>query len=202
VPRRRPTAVYWGRFNPPHEGHLRVIRRFRERYRLVVVIGSSERSNERTNPFSGRERRAMLEAYLKERGVRGVHVVTQNDGPSVPWALDTLIRRCHPDALLLSREKSALARRAERRVPVVWFARRGTVSSTRIRWAIARGDPSWKRLTGRSVVRLIERYDGVRRIRRAYGRPAPASPRTGRASGRRGAPRSGPTGKVSFLPAT
>ena len=140
----------------------------------MVVIGSAEHSNERTNPFSGRERRAMLEAYLKERGVRGVHVITQNDGPSVTWALDAMIRRCHPDALLLSREKNALARRVERRVPVVRFARRGTVSSTRIRWAIARGDPSWKTLTGRSVVRLVERYNGVPRIRRAYRRLAPA----------------------------
>jgi len=151
-----------------------VIRRFRETYRLVVVIGSAEHSNERTNPFSGRERRAMLEAYLKERGIRGVRVVTLRDGPSVAWALDALIHRCHPQALLLSGEKSALARRAERRLPVVRFARRGTVSSTRIRRAIARGDPSWKSLTGRSVVRLVERYDGVRRIQRAYGRRRPA----------------------------
>jgi len=135
----------------------------------VVAIGSSEHSNERTNPFSGRERRAMLEAYLKERRVRGVRVITLNDGPSVASALDTLIRRCRPEALLLSREKRALAERAERRVPVVRFSRRGTVSSTRLRRAIARGDPSWTELTGRSVARLIERYDGIRRIRRTYG---------------------------------
>jgi len=172
MPRRRPTAVYWGRFNPPHEGHLRVIRRFRARYRLIVAIGSSERSNERANPFSGRERRAMLEAYLKERRVPGVRVVTLKDGPSVAWALETLIRRCRPDVLLLSREKNALAARAKQRVRVVRFARRGTVSSTRIRRAIARGDPSWIALTGRSVAKLVVRYDGVRRIRRAYRRRA------------------------------
>ena len=111
----------------------------------------------------------MLEAYLKERRVRGVRVITLNDGPSVASALDTLIRRCRPEALLLSREKRALAERAERRVPVVRFSRRGTVSSTRLRRAIARGDPSWTELTGRSVARLIERYDGIRRIRRTYG---------------------------------
>ena len=174
MPRQRPVGVYWGRFNPPHEGHLCVINRFRDEYRLVVAVGSSERSNERENPFSGRERKAMLEAYLKERGVRGVRVVTPNDGPSEAWALASLIRRCHPDVLLLSTEKRALATLAERRVPVVRFARRRRVSSTRIRRAIATGDPDWKALTGRSVVRLIERWDGVRRVRRAYGTPEPA----------------------------
>lgn len=174
MPRRRPVGVYWGRFNPPHEGHLRVIRRFRDDYRLVVAVGSSERSDERSNPFSGRERKAMLEAYLKERGLRGVRVVTLSDGPSEAWALDALIRRCHPDVLLLSTERRSLATLAERRVPVVRFARRGTISSTRIRRAIATGDPGWRTLTGRSVAELIDRWDGVRRIRRAYGLPGPA----------------------------
>ncbi|HYB79230.1 MAG TPA: adenylyltransferase/cytidyltransferase family protein [Thermoplasmata archaeon] len=173
---RRPVAVYWGRFNPPHKGHLQVIRRFRRRYRLIVVVGSAERSNTRRDPFSGRERKSMLEAYLRERRIRGARVVTLNDGPSVTWALETLVRRHHPDVLLLSDEKSSLATRAAQRVRVVRFARRGTVSSTRIRRAIARGDPSWSVLTGRSVVRLIERYHGIRRIRRAYGVPEPASP--------------------------
>lgn len=166
---RRPVGVYWGRFNPPHEGHLRVIRRFYRTYRLIVAVGSAERGNERRNPFRGRERKAMLEAYLRENQVRGVRVVTLRDGPSVAWALENLVRRCRPEVLLLSREKSALANRAKRRVPVVRFARSGTVSSARIRRAIVRGDPSWKALTGRSVVRLIERYDGIRRIRRTYG---------------------------------
>jgi nicotinamide mononucleotide adenylyltransferase len=154
-----------------------VILRFRSAYRLVVAVGSSERSNERSNPFSGRERKAMLEAYLKERGVRGVRVVALNDGPSESWALDALMRRCHPDVLLLSTEKSRLATLARRKVSVVRFPRRGSVSSTRLRRAIATGDPVWKTLTGRSVAELIERRDGVRRIRRAYGMPDPARSR-------------------------
>ena len=178
MPSRRPIGVYWGRFNPPHEGHLRVIRRFRKDYRLVVAVGSSERSNERSNPFSGRERKAMLEAYLRERGVRGVRVVTLNDGPSETWAVEALVRRCHPDVLLLSSEKRRLVRLAERHVPVLRFPRRGTISSSRIRRAIASGDPVWKTLTGRSVVELIERWDGVRRIRRAYRRSILPKPRS------------------------
>lgn len=169
VSRRRPVGVYWGRFNPPHRGHLRVVRRFRDRYRLVVAIGSSEHSNERSDPFSGAERKAMFEAYLREEGIRGVRVVPLNDGPSASWALDLLVRRCRPDLLLLSTEKDVLTDLAERRLPVVRFARNGTVSSTQIRDAIAAGNPRWKSLTGRSVARLIVRWDGVGRIRRAYG---------------------------------
>jgi len=110
----------------------------------------------------------MLEAYLREAKIRSVRVVTLLDGPSVSWAIGNLIRKCRPDALFLSTERSTLADRARRRVRVVRFRRTGEVSSTRIRDAIAAGRDDWKRLTGRSVARWIVRLDGERRIRAAY----------------------------------
>ena len=178
------TGVYWGRFNPPHQGHLSVIRRLRDQCRLVVAIGSSEHKNEKTNPFSGAERKAMLESYLQESGIRGVRVVSLNDGRSRSWAVENLVRKCQPDVLYLSDESSLLAELAERRIPVVRFPRTGTISSTRIRDSIASGDDRWKALTGRSVARLIVEMDGPRRIQRAYGRGRPADPAPSRRSGR------------------
>lgn len=168
--RARDRGVYWGRFNPPHRGHLGVIRRLRRRWALVVAVGSSERRDERSNPFSGAERKRMLEAYLREERIDGVPVVTLRDGRSVAWAVANLIRRCRPDVLLLSTEKSALADRAGRQVRVVRFPRTGRISSTRVRDAIAAGSDAWRKWTGRSVAELIEELDGVRRIQRAYRR--------------------------------
>ncbi len=170
---RLPTGVYWGRFNPPHKGHLGAITRFKNRYNLIVAIGSAEHRNERTNPFSGTERKAMMMALLKEAGIDGLRVVTLADGPSETWSVENLIRRCKPEVILLSTERrgsldAALARSGVR---VTRFRRTGTVSSTRIRDSIAAGTEEWRRLTGKSVATLIENYDGPRRIRRAYRRP-------------------------------
>ena len=170
--RHRP-GVYWGRFNPPHRGHLAVIRGLRRKGPLVIAIGSSEHANERENPFRGAERKAMLEAYLEESGIEGVRVVTLRDGPSESWALDHLIRRCHPGVLYLSTEKSVLADLAAHRVSVIRFPRTGTMSSTRVRDSIAAGDDRWRSWTGHSVARLIEQRDGLRRVREAYARDAP-----------------------------
>ncbi len=172
--RRRPVGVYWGRFNPPHRGHLGVIRRFQDRYRLLVAIGSAEHRNERRNPFSGNERKAMMEALLQEAGVDGVRVTTLADGPSVRGSVENLVRRCRPDAVILSTERrgsldAALARAGVR---VARFRRTGTVSSTRVRDSIAGGTEEWRRLTGEAVATLIEQYDGPERIRRSYGRAA------------------------------
>jgi cytidyltransferase-like protein len=182
--KRDATGVYWGRFNPPHQGHLSVIRKLNKEWNLIVAIGSSEHRNERSNPFSGAERKRMLESYLDELKIRGVKVVTLKDGPSQSWSVANLIRKCKPDVLFLSTEKGELAELAQRRVPVVFFRRTGRISSTRIRDSIASGDDAWKRMTGGSVARWIARLDGVRRIRTAYG----GSPRD---AGRREAPPDG-----------
>ena len=181
--RRRRTGVYWGRFNPPHMGHLAMIRRFRRRCRLIVAIGSSEHYDELTNPFRGSERRRMLESYLEEMGICDVRVVALNDGASEGWALENLLKKCSPDLLFLSDERETLAALAEGKVAVVRFRRTGTVSSTAIRRKIASGDPDWKRMTGNTVVRLIEKYDGPARIRRSFDRAKPTE-RAGRAAGR------------------
>jgi nicotinamide-nucleotide adenylyltransferase len=168
--RKLATGVYWGRFNPPHKGHLRVIRRLNREWDLIVAIGSSEYRDEKKNPFSGAERKRMLEAYLKESKIRGVRVVTLNDGRSVSWAIDNLIRKCRPDALFLSTERSELARRARRKVAVLLFPRTGGVSSTKIRDSIASTTGTWRKLTGKSVAKIIVELDGIRRIQVAYGK--------------------------------
>lgn len=147
---------------------MSVIRRLSRRWNLIVAVGSSEHRNERTNPFSGAERKKMLESYLRELMIEGVHVVALNDGKSESWAIDNLIRKCKPEVVFLSTEKSDLAELVEGRVRVVRFKRTGDVSSTRIRDSIAAGSQDWKRWTGRSVARAILELDGVRRIRKAY----------------------------------
>ena len=167
-----PIGVYWGRFNPPHKGHLGLIRRFHHRYRLIVAIGSAEHHHERRNPFGGRERKAMIESYLKEAGIDDERVATLEDGDSETWSVESLIRKSKPDAVILSSERrggldAALTRAGVR---VVRFKRTGNVSSTLIRHIIATDDPEWSNLTGRSVAKLIEEIGGVERIRRLYAR--------------------------------
>ena len=165
---RRLKGVYWGRFNPPHRGHLEMIRRFRALCSLTVAIGSAEHRDEKANPFSGAERKAMMEAYLRESGIRDVRVVTLADGPSIAWAVDHLIRRCHPDCVFLSTERSRLPVLVQRRVRVVRFRRTGRVSSTRIRDSIAAGKDDWIKLTGNSVVCWVNSHNGIDRVRRTY----------------------------------
>ncbi|MDG6995019.1 MAG: adenylyltransferase/cytidyltransferase family protein [Nitrososphaerota archaeon] len=163
-----PVGVYWGRFNPPHKGHLSVIKKFNQRYNLIVAIGSSEHNNEKRNPFSGRERKLMMEAYLKEQKIKDVRVVTLNDGKSKSWAIDNLVKKCKQEVLLLSENHEMIGLATSKKIHVLSFKRTGSLSSTMIRDLIASGSGKWRNLTGKSVVRLIVKLNGINRINTVY----------------------------------
>lgn len=64
------TALYIGRFQPFHLGHLSVIKNaLKESDRLIIGIGSSQESKTKNNPFTARQRIKMIRSALKEAGI-------------------------------------------------------------------------------------------------------------------------------------
>lgn len=72
-------GVFWGRFNPPHKGHLQVIKHLLENEcrELVVAIGSALASHSERNPFTGGERLLMLKPMLEEAGLGEKTIIVQ-----------------------------------------------------------------------------------------------------------------------------
>ncbi len=165
---KKTVGVYWGRFNPPHKGHIALARRLVKKVDLLTIaVGSAESKNTKRNPFSGDERVEMLKSYLREEGIRVKDVIAVEDGDSWASSIDNLFEKCGRFDVLFTDHKT-IARLVGNRVKVVSFERRGDVSSTLIRESIAKGE-EWENLTGKSVVSLMRRFDGIARIRRAYG---------------------------------
>lgn len=57
-----------GRFQPPHLGHMHLLKQAAELGEVIVVVGSAEKSRVTNNPFSCRERLEMLKQALVEGG--------------------------------------------------------------------------------------------------------------------------------------
>jgi bifunctional NMN adenylyltransferase/nudix hydrolase len=78
------TAVFIGRFQPPHLAHLKTITRALARYdRLIVVLGSALCYPTPKNPFSAEEREAMIrESLASESQQEGK---TSSSPLSTPW---------------------------------------------------------------------------------------------------------------------
>lgn len=64
------TALFIGRFQPFHKGHLAAIKQIlAENESIVIAIGSSQESNTPKNPFTVAERREMLNRTMAAEGV-------------------------------------------------------------------------------------------------------------------------------------
>src|SRR5512137_878368 len=60
-------ALFVGRFQPFHYGHLYAIKKILEQSdELIIVVGSAQMSHEPDNPFTAGERIEMIEAALAE----------------------------------------------------------------------------------------------------------------------------------------
>ena len=67
----RKTLLLVGRFQPFHLGHLSIIKRYSSKgYFIKIGIGSSQKSHERNNPFTSKEREEMIRNTLKEERIK------------------------------------------------------------------------------------------------------------------------------------
>jgi nicotinamide-nucleotide adenylyltransferase len=72
VKKEKPTALFIGRFQPFHKGHLHAIRWIAKRSgKVLVAVGSSQLSHELQNPFTSNERLQMLKIALSHGGLSG-----------------------------------------------------------------------------------------------------------------------------------
>ena len=71
-------AVYIGRFQPPHKGHIESMCQALEiADKLIVLIGSANSSRDLRNPFSDYDRNTMITRALEERGINSDKVIIE-----------------------------------------------------------------------------------------------------------------------------
>ena len=73
-------ALFLGRFQPFHKGHLMVISGIaREAEYLVIAVGSAQYSHSQENPFTAGERYTMISRTLKAQNIENYHIVVIED---------------------------------------------------------------------------------------------------------------------------
>jgi nicotinamide-nucleotide adenylyltransferase len=162
-------AVFVGRFQPFHLGHLIVSRDILEEVdELIVVIGSAQYSHTIENPFTSGERMTMIREALREAKVSverywivpvpDVHrhmmwvagVVGYTPKFGVVYGNEPLTRRLFMEAGF--------------NVKSIPFHKRDMYSSTEIRERMLTGR-NWQSLVPRSVAAFVDEIDGVQRLK-------------------------------------
>ena len=156
-----------GRFQPFHLGHLdAVLFGLSRTENLFIGIGSSNKSNERRNPFSAEERREMIISSIEPSMADRLKIFDIPDvGDHEKWTLeiDNIIPKY--DVVFTNDEftKTLFEKREMNVVPVV-LKDRGKFSGTNIRKLIA-DDKYWQDLVPRGSKKVLDLIDAKNRLK-------------------------------------
>jgi nicotinamide-nucleotide adenylyltransferase len=165
-------GLYVGRFQPFHLGHLEVVKLILEKVdELVIVVGSAQYSHTKKNPFTAGERILMIRESLKDAGVSLERVqVTPIDDVNVHgiWVSHVTSYTGRYDVVFSNDPlTSQLFKEAGVKVEGIPFFSREICSATEIRKRILI-DQDWRALVPKSVGKIIDSIDGVKRVKMLF----------------------------------
>ena len=164
------TAIFIGRFQPLHVGHMRTIRLILGKVdRLVLGIGSSQYSNTLENPFNVEERRKMIELVLADALDR-LDVVGVEDIHNEPRWVEHVVGSVPPfDVVYTSSPiEKRLFKEAGYSVVDIPFYKREIYSATKVREKMGLSD-EWRELVPDGTITVIEEVGGIQKLRRLKG---------------------------------
>ena len=163
-------ALFPGRFQPPHWGHVYAVKEIlKEVDEVVVVVGSAQFNYILKDPFTAGERVWMLREALREGDVdlsRVVVIPIPNVENNWEWLGRVrsyvppfqVVYTGNPFVALLFREAGFEVRQQP-------MYQREVFSSTRVRELMLRGDPAWESLVPRSVAEIVKAIGGIERLK-------------------------------------
>ncbi|MGC8583969.1 MAG: nicotinamide-nucleotide adenylyltransferase [Thermoproteus sp.] len=167
-------ALFPGRFQPPHWGHVKAVKAILEEVDEVVVsVGSAQFNYILKDPFTAGERIWMLREGLREGGVdlsRVIIIPIPNVENNLEW-LGRVRSYAPPFEVVYTGNPfvARLFRDAGYEVRQQPMFERDRYVSTRVRELMLAGDPGWEELVPRSVAEIVKRIGGVERLRIAAG---------------------------------
>jgi nicotinamide-nucleotide adenylyltransferase len=151
-------ALFIGRFQPFHKGHLAALKYISARSaRVLVVIGSAQEKGTAQNPFSARERLAFVRAALAEAHLsRKCKPYLLPDIPNdYEWTMYLDARIPHYDICYSNNARVLkLMRRAGKEVARVPLVQRSRYSATKIRERM-RAKKEWRSRVPPSVAKAL-----------------------------------------------
>ncbi len=163
-------GLFVGRFQPPHKGHLEIIRKIlNEVDELIIIIGSAQYNYTLRNPFTTGERIWMLREALREYDIdlSRIIIVPLNDIENNALWVRYVQTHTPPFSIVYTGNEfvAKLFKDMNVEVKMVDMIERDKYSGTRIRELMIKGSDEWKEFVPKSVVKIIEIIRGVERLK-------------------------------------
>ena len=163
-------ALFIGRFQPLHHGHIHVLMNILKSYKTVKIgIGSSQLSHTFNDPFTNIERQEFIKATLKKRRVPikryDIYDIPDifnakrwvNHVVSIVGEFDVVFSNSDWIRELFLNKGFRVGKK------IVIFKKK--FNGSNIRRLIIRSNKSWKTLVPKEVRELIEEFDGIGRLK-------------------------------------
>ena len=165
--RRTVKGLFVGRFQPFHLGHLKAIKWILERCENVtVVIGSSQESFTKRNPFTFEERKEMIKRSLEKESVKEeqFEIIEVPDVFDCERWVKSILSKAKFDVVFT---KSLWVKRCFDlfEIPVKEHPIFGHYSARKIRGMMMEKDEDWEEYVPRAVSKSVKEICGVERLR-------------------------------------
>lgn len=162
-------AILIGRFQPPHRGHMKVLKQILEDVdELIVGIGSAQLSHDLDNPFTAGERLLMLTKGLFEYDIDlcVVYIIPIPDVNNNALWVSNVISYSPPFSIVYSGNPLVKRLFKERNFDVRTppMINRKKYQGTEIRRRMLSGE-KWQDAVPESVFEIMEEIDSVERMR-------------------------------------
>ncbi|MBY9019469.1 MAG: nicotinamide-nucleotide adenylyltransferase [Candidatus Lokiarchaeota archaeon] len=167
---KKETALFLGRFQPLHHGHIYMLNKILKSYKKIKIgVGSSQLSKTKSNPFTYEERVNFITSALRKRGITSQrfsiypipdifnarkwvkHVI------SIVGNFDTIFSNSDWVRQLFQNDGYNVGEK------IGIFKRK--YNASKVRKLISKDNRNWTTLVPKEVVNLIKDYDGTERIR-------------------------------------
>ena len=161
-------ALFIGRFQPIHNGHIRVIQNASKEYdEIIIGIGSSQYGNTLENPFTMEERKKMIKSSLEKINVKNYKIVLIPDIHNPPKWVEHVVSIVSDFDLVITNSpfnKNLFEEKGYvvKETPVY---KREKYSGKTIRSRIIKGE-EWEDLVPKTVYEFIENINGIERLKK------------------------------------
>lgn len=163
-------ALFIGRFQPFHKGHLKVIKNASREYNKIIIgIGSSQYGNTLENPFTAEERIKMIKKSLDNIGIKNYKIILIPDIHNPPKWVDHVLSIFSDFNVILSNNPLTKSLFSEKKYKVIEtkLYNKNKYSGKEIRKKII-NDEKWKNLVPKEVYNEIIEIKGIERLKNLF----------------------------------